>query len=110
VHGGDLTHLDHIVKESEIALEDFQRTNKSEGKLEGASISERAEEWKPPQGNMIKINWDAFLDKKRQIVGMGFIARDGRGAFLAAATNFLTLDVEPVVAESIAALHALLFY
>jgi hypothetical protein len=109
VHGGEFIHPAQIVKESEIALENFQQANKAEGKPEGVTTNDRAEEWKPPQGNMIKINWDAALDKKRKIIGMGFIARDARGAFLAAGTNFLKLDAEPVMAESIAALYALLF-
>jgi hypothetical protein len=39
---------------------------------------------------------------------MALIARDGRGSFLAAATKVLFLEVDPVVAESLAATHALI--
>jgi ribonuclease HI len=40
------------------------------------------------------------------IVGMGLIARDGRGTILATTTKVLFSDVDPMVAEALAATHA----
>jgi ribonuclease HI len=58
---------------------------------------------------MVKINWDAALDKNRRTIDMGMIARDGEGSFLAVASKVLFLEADLVVAETLAATHALIF-
>jgi hypothetical protein len=40
---------------------------------------------------------------------MGMIARDGEGSFLAVASKVLFLEADLVVAETLAATHALIF-
>jgi hypothetical protein len=58
---------------------------------------------------MIKINWDASIDSRNKRVGLGVIARDCRGVFLAAFSQQLNYDVSPVIAEALAAVHAVVF-
>jgi hypothetical protein len=55
---------------------------------------------------MVKINWDTALDVNRKIIGLGSIARDDKGTFLAALSKQLLIKVNLVVAETVAALHA----
>jgi hypothetical protein len=87
VHGESFTHPTQLLKEAEIALGDFHRCSP----LGGGKGAERVREqvsWQPPFEDIIKINWDAALDSCNKRVGMGIIARDCRGGFLAA-TNKL---------------------
>jgi hypothetical protein len=94
------------VRDAEAALEEFNRANTSEGQQQRELTATLEESWTPPPDNTVKINWDASLDKNRRIVGMGLIARDGRGSVLAAATKVLFSEVNPVVAKALAATHA----
>jgi hypothetical protein len=106
VHGGILTHPNQVVHDAEAALEEFNRANTGEGQQQRELTATPEESWTPPPDNTVKINWDASLDKNMRIVGMGLIARDGRGSVLAAATKVLFSEVDPVVAEALAATHA----
>ena len=99
VHGGALTHPNQIVREAVAALEDFQRVSRNSGQQDRASENRTVENWKPPQKNMVKINWDATSDTNKRTIGLGIIARDGRGSFMAVETKYLFLNVEPVVVE-----------
>jgi ribonuclease HI len=65
--------------------------------------------WQPPVGDMVKLNWDAAVDVKNKTIGLGIIIRDDKGSFLAALSKRLQIEVSPVVAETLAALHAVLF-
>jgi hypothetical protein len=103
-----LTHPNQVVRDAEVALKEFGRANTVEGQQQREITATREEGWTPPPKNTVKINWDASLDKNRRIVGMGLIARDGRGSFMAAATKVLFSDVDPVVAKALAATHALI--
>jgi ribonuclease HI len=109
VHGGFLTHPSRVIAEAVTALEDFHRVN-------GEQTSERrliavVEEtrWQPPQGNMIKINWDAAIDNKNGVVGVGVIARDAQGCCVSAYSVTMNMTVSPATAKALAALHATIF-
>jgi hypothetical protein len=98
-----------VVRDVEVALEDFHQVNSAGGQhVEGSMIIHK-ERWTTPLANMIKINCDAAIDTKKRIIGMGIIARDGRGFFMAVASKVMNLVDDLVVAETLAALHALLF-
>ena len=109
VHGGNLTHPSQVVQDAEATLEDFCQVN-SIGEQQGREITIRHKEISvaAPE-NMIKIIWDAAVDKNKKTIGMGMITRDGRGLFVAAASKVVHLVADPVVAETLAAFHALLF-
>lgn len=49
------------------------------------------------------------MDVKEKMIGLGIIVRDEKGFFLAALSKQLRIDVSPVVAETLAALHAVMF-
>jgi ribonuclease HI len=57
----------------------------------------------------VKINWDAAVDSSNKIIGLGMIARDESGKFLAACSKRQSINVEPMVAEALAAIQAILF-
>jgi ribonuclease HI len=67
------------------------------------------EAWCPPPPGAVKINFDAALDAQQGYVGVGIIARDHMGLFLGARSIVYKLKVQTKIAESIAALGAVLF-
>jgi hypothetical protein len=108
VHGESFIHPTQLLKEAEIALGEFQRCSS----LGGETRKERVREqicWQPPYEDIIKINWDAALDSCNKRVGLGIIAKDYRGGFLAAINKSLSCDVSPVFAEALAAVHVVMF-
>jgi ribonuclease HI len=50
------------------------------------------------------------VDTTTGVIGVGIIVKDWRGSFIAAESKHLLLRVELVVAETLAALQALIFY
>ena len=57
---------------------------------------------------MIKINWDAAVDKRNTGVGLGVVAHDGNGRYLAARSMTHEMVLELVMAKALAAIHALI--
>lgn len=109
VHGGCLTHPSQVLSEAMTALEDLQRANGGKKHEEGPLQEQGAILWKPPPFNMVKINWDATLDKQNQVVGLGIVARDGAGRFLSDCSIKKWMMVLPIVAKVVAAFHTMLF-
>jgi hypothetical protein len=51
----------------------------------------------------VKINWDASVDKGRNLMGMGIVARDCEGRLIAALCVPQKFMVDPATAEALAA-------
>jgi ribonuclease HI len=62
-----------------------------------------------PAVNSIKFNWDAALDDRKKIMGMGIIARDHHGEVKASMCDVIPYIRDPSVAEAIAARRAVQF-
>jgi ribonuclease HI len=56
---------------------------------------------------MYKVNWDATVDKKNGRIGLGIVVRDYEGVVLAERSTTNNFLVEPVMAEALAAFHAI---
>jgi ribonuclease HI len=66
--------------------------------------------WLKPAVNSIKINWDAALDGRKKIMGMGIVASDCQGEVKAAMCDVVIPYIrDPTVAEAIAARRAVQF-
>jgi len=59
--------------------------------------------------NSIKINWDAALDGRKKIMGMGIVARQCRGVVKAAMCDVIPYIRDSTVAEAIGARRAVQF-
>ncbi|XP_059436307.1 uncharacterized protein LOC132169261 [Corylus avellana] len=108
VHGGLFQHPNQVLKEAEVGLEDFRRLNVPTSHQEDHAAEADIARWQPPPPNTVKINWDAAVDPYNKSIGLGVIARDERGKFLVAYSKHQWIDVEPVIAEALAALHAII--
>jgi ribonuclease HI len=52
---------------------------------------------------IVKVNWDASVDKERNVMGMGIVARDYEGKFLAGLCASQRYLLDPATAEAMAA-------
>jgi hypothetical protein len=50
----------------------------------------------------VKINWDAALDKKKKLMGVGVVVRNSIGGVLAMQCSTRPYINDPIVAEAIA--------
>lgn len=64
--------------------------------------------WQPPLPSKIKVNWDAAVNKKHGRRGVGIVTRDSKGFILATRSTTQRIVLEPIVAEALAALHAVI--
>jgi hypothetical protein len=60
-------------------LEEFQKS--SEGELSNAVLgfSPPTVKWSHPMGNVIKVNWDSAVSRRKKMIGVGVVARDSIG-------------------------------
>jgi len=59
--------------------------------------------WNPPNVDTVKINWDAAIDKRKNLMGVGIIVRNNFGAVLATQCAVQKFILDPSVAEAIGA-------
>jgi hypothetical protein len=109
VHGGDLTHPTQVVQEATTSLEEFQRINTLTLKGQVITNSTTTVQWQAPPPGIIKVNWDAIVDKKNGCIGLGIIAQDIEGFILAARSSTHTICVDPTMVEAWIALQAVIF-
>ncbi|XP_059441827.1 uncharacterized protein LOC132174149 [Corylus avellana] len=95
VHGDSFLHPNQLLREAQCALDEYHRVNEGNSAQRNHDLERAIVKWQPPPANMVKMNWDAAVNVKEKRVGLGLIARDS------------TRD--PITAESMAALHAVLF-
>jgi hypothetical protein len=58
---------------------------------------------------MIKVNWNAAIDKINKRIGIGIIVQDHEGVVLAAGSTTKIFLVEACIAEALATVHVLKF-
>jgi ribonuclease HI len=58
----------------------------------------------PPPYGLIKINWDASINKNKGWIGLGMISRDNNGACLGARSETKELAMDPAMA-ALSAMH-----
>jgi hypothetical protein len=78
VFGGAVLPPTVLIKEAIELVEDFGKAQLGSTDLgQGGQTSHGR--WHKPAPNSIKINWDAALDGRKKLMGMGIIARDCQG-------------------------------
>jgi hypothetical protein len=112
VFEGEFRHPNVVFDGAVGALEEYKRCLQ----LDWESIDKEQEvtkatgkKWTPPSEGKIKVNWDAFVNAKGNCIGLGIVARDCRGMFLGAKCVKKPILVEPMIAEAMVALWAVLF-
>jgi hypothetical protein len=62
--------------------------------------------WKKPHMGVMKINWDAALNKAMKNMGAGVVIQDDSGSFVAAISKIVPYIVDPLIAEAVAIWYA----
>lgn len=107
VFGGQLSSPTFLVHSAETSLAEFNQ----------AQIDRRVTlpsqplriRWKKPPTGVIKVNWDAALDHSSNTIGVGVVARDERGGFVASFCTTVPFITNPALAEAVAAWKAIGF-
>jgi len=98
----------HLIQQANATLEEFKATT-VHGEPRLLVRTPMIHKWiKPPLGS-IKVNWDASLDINGKRMGMGIVARDDSGSFLAAVVLTMPYIRDPEVAEALTARRAVYF-
>jgi hypothetical protein len=85
-----------------ISVADFQMLNSRTGEQENIVRVQELVVRQPLPSGMVKLNWDAALDIHNKKIGLGIIVRDDNGLFLAAYSKQQSIEVTPVVVETLA--------
>jgi hypothetical protein len=59
--------------------------------------------WSPPPLGVVKINWDAYVDKTKKLMGIGILAHDHRGKVLGAMCSVQRHISDPATAKALGA-------
>jgi hypothetical protein len=76
------------------SLNDFRRVNTNKGTVESLTYVEDPNTWKKTLVGIIKVNWDAAIDKTKERIGIGIIVQDHEGAVLASCSTTKIFLVE----------------
>jgi hypothetical protein len=57
--------------------------------------------WKPSRASSVNVNWDAAIDRRKNLMGVGVIARDHSGTVLAVQCSVQIYILNPTIAEAI---------
>jgi hypothetical protein len=71
--------------------------------ISGSRAPAPSASWNPPSVDTVKINWDAAIDKRKNLMGVGIIVRNNLGAVLATQCAVQKFILDPSVAEAIGA-------
>jgi hypothetical protein len=103
VFEGVFTPPNCLIRGAKEALQDFKKAHDSSFILSHPNPPSLSHQWsKPPQG-VYKLNWDAAVDRKQRLIGVGIVARDCKGKVLAARCSFHRYISNPAVAEAFGA-------
>lgn len=75
-----------------------------------SSTLNSSKSWKCIDLGYVKVNWDAFLNVRNGIVGLGCVIRNDDGVIVGAKCCACMIEADPLLAECMAAYSALNFY
>jgi hypothetical protein len=103
VFEGVFTPPNCLIRGAVEALQDFKNACESSFIQPHPDPPPLSQQWsKPPQG-VYKLNWDAAVDRKQRLSGVGIVARDCTGKILAARCSYHRYISNPAVAEALGA-------
>ena len=94
----------HLKIAAQVAVDQLEFHVKVNQRPESSERGKRNqdEKWTAPQLGYVKINWDAALDKKRKLMGVGVVVRDCTGGVIASQCSTRPYINDPAVAEVMA--------
>jgi ribonuclease HI len=74
-----------------------------------SSTLNSSKSWKCPDLGCVKVNWDASLNARNEVVGLGCVIRNNDGVIVGAKCCACMVEADPLLAECMAAYSALNF-
>jgi ribonuclease HI len=106
------THPNVVFAEAEKSLTEIKKCQIKESRVMLGEVFVPCNtnvKWQPPPHGLIKVNWDASINKNKGWMGLGLIARDSNGACLGAKSETKELVADSATTEAMAALSAMYF-
>jgi hypothetical protein len=79
VHGENFLDPNQLIHETSDVLEEFHKANISVDQTDSEGVgnesSQNMESWTPPPSDYFKLNWDAVVNVKQGIIGLGCVVR-----------------------------------
>lgn len=65
--------------------------------------------WKKPPVGVLRLNWDAALNKETKTMGVGAVIRNEGGGFVAALSKIVPFIIDPLLTETVDVWYAAQF-
>jgi ribonuclease HI len=102
VFEGEFTHPKIVYQCAVDQLEFHRQVSQGDsGQINGETQSE-VEKWKPPPRGTVKLNWDAAIDMKTRMMGVGVVDQDHAGGVIATQCSTRMYVCDPAMAEAVA--------
>jgi hypothetical protein len=95
-----MTHL-QVLEIVQSTLAAFKEAHDSVAK-ENNGLGQVQIRWKKTPMCVTKFNWDATLNKDTKTMGVGVVARDEKGEFVAGFSNIVPYIVDPLTTKLVA--------
>jgi hypothetical protein len=103
VFGGVFSTPAEIVRTGQAQIDAFWEAESTKLHRPVSGEIQAVQRWTKPAQGVIKINWDASVATDRNTMGMGIMARDHEGKFLAGMCDSQRYILDPATAEALAA-------
>jgi hypothetical protein len=101
VHDDSFSHLEKVIREATISLEEFKTANVGEYDMVQRQQRASSDAWKKSSHGVVKVSWDAAINKIEGYTGCGIV--------IEARSTTQVSSMDPTMADAWVALHALLF-
>jgi hypothetical protein len=106
---GIFTLPNRVVELAFEAHQEFKLCNQKTQLIVGDMAPSAVRMWKLSPVGVVKVNWDAAVNKNEGCLRIGIVAHDCEGVLLGAKCVFCLINADPTVAESLAAIYAMIF-
>lgn len=112
VFGGQISSPTHVVKCTRDSLADFHSAQSlpivraADAVGLGTSHHTACQQWRQPPEGVIKLNWDAAIDRDTKRMGVGVIARDESSTVLVSMCTTVLSIMDPTLVEAVVAWKA----
>ena len=90
-------------------MEEFHEANQQNNKNESRQLDKGVLWWIAHPHGVFKITWDATLDQRRKLMGVGFIVRDHEGKVIATMCSSMKFIINPTMVEDYVAWKVVVF-
>jgi hypothetical protein len=103
IFGGVFSMPAEIVRQGQGQIDSFWEAETKKQLQPASGEITVVQHWKKLAHGIVKLNWDASVDKERHMMGMGIVVRDHEGKFIVGLCASQRYIYDPATAEALAA-------